>query len=295
MAYPTISGFYGLKPVNLVGGRVYSGSTRMIPIKEAYATSMFNGDVVQLAAGLLNYSAATAATPAVVAGTIGVFVGAEYSTTAGPIYGKNRWQYWQGATIAQDAVGYVVDDPQAVFKAAIGVQPVTTAINTCATNGYISPSFVGTNLSLVTGNTGSTATGDSAMCLTGIAPTVSSTVSGNLRTTGASPFRVVQLVSETAVSVSTVVGTGSSAATTFTASAGLAISPGMQVVYNVTGSGAMPGDYATVTGYVTSTGVVTTAANTTIPTGATVTFVGYAEAYVTWNFGYHSYMNATGV
>lgn len=295
MAYPLVSGFYGLKPVSLVGGRVFAGSTRMVPIKEAYATSMFNGDVVQLASGLLNYSAATAATPAVVAGTIGVFLGAEYSTTAGPIYGKNRWQYWQGGTIAQDAMGYVVDDPQAVFKAAIGVQPITTPINTCAVNGYISPSFVGTNLSLVTGNTGSVGTGDSAMCLTGTSPVAASTVSGNLRSTGAGPFRCIQLVPETAVTVSAVVATGSSAATTFTAPAGLAISPGMQVIYNVTGSGAMPGDYATVTGYVTATGVVTTAANTTIPTGATVTFVGYAEAYVAWNFGYHSYMNATGV
>jgi hypothetical protein len=32
MAYPTVNGPNGLLPANLIGGRVFAGSTRMIPI-----------------------------------------------------------------------------------------------------------------------------------------------------------------------------------------------------------------------------------------------------------------------
>ena len=46
MAYPTVSAPYGLIPVQLLGGRVYAGSTRMIPIASGYATDLLFGDVV---------------------------------------------------------------------------------------------------------------------------------------------------------------------------------------------------------------------------------------------------------
>lgn len=48
MAYPTVSAPYGLKPVNLVGGRVFAGATRQFPIASGYAANIFNGDVVKL-------------------------------------------------------------------------------------------------------------------------------------------------------------------------------------------------------------------------------------------------------
>ena len=32
MAYPTVSGPYGLEPINLVGGQVFAGQTRLFPI-----------------------------------------------------------------------------------------------------------------------------------------------------------------------------------------------------------------------------------------------------------------------
>ena len=32
MAYPTVAAPYGLKPVNLIGGQVYTGSTRNLPV-----------------------------------------------------------------------------------------------------------------------------------------------------------------------------------------------------------------------------------------------------------------------
>jgi hypothetical protein len=32
MAYPVVSAPYGLKPINLIGGQVFAGSTREYPI-----------------------------------------------------------------------------------------------------------------------------------------------------------------------------------------------------------------------------------------------------------------------
>ena len=46
MAYPTISAPYGLKPVNLIGGQVFAGSTRKMRIASGYNTSIFYGDLV---------------------------------------------------------------------------------------------------------------------------------------------------------------------------------------------------------------------------------------------------------
>jgi len=47
MAYPTVSAPYGLKPVNLIGGQVFAGSTRMMQIASGYATDIFYGDLVK--------------------------------------------------------------------------------------------------------------------------------------------------------------------------------------------------------------------------------------------------------
>ena len=48
MAYPVVAAPYGLKPVNLLGGQVFSGSTRQLPIQYGYATSIFYGDMVNI-------------------------------------------------------------------------------------------------------------------------------------------------------------------------------------------------------------------------------------------------------
>ena len=50
MAYPTIDKPYGLKPVSLIGGQVFSGSTRQIPIESGWGTAIFFGDVVLMSA-----------------------------------------------------------------------------------------------------------------------------------------------------------------------------------------------------------------------------------------------------
>lgn len=289
MAYPTVVSPYGLKPVNLIGGRVFAGSTRMFPIVNGYSTSLYNGDIVQIGTGanIGNLVASTLAYNAssAVAGTIGVFVGCEYGTTGGPIYGKNRYQYWQGSTTAPDAIGYVVDDPQAVFQTAVVVNPAGTGGST--TLQYINPAFVGSNAYYIgnaAGNTGSTTTGDSQA---GIAVSASATVSTPITTSA--PFRIVQLVKESAV---TVTQNATSSSTTITLSAAnSAITPGMAV----SGPGITAGSNTYVTAVSGTTVTINTAVATAQSTAAQFSFTGYPEALVTWNFGYHSYFNATGV
>jgi len=308
MAYPTIDKPYGLEPVNLKGGIPFAGSTRMIPIGQGYATNIFNGDVVGLSNGnaiITPYNADTQSAAA--AGDIlGVFLGCEYSTGAGPIFGKLRQQYYPASTNAPNAVAYVLDDPNALFKAAVIAQPqgsANTQLNTGTTIGYMSPSFLGTNAFLIAGNGGSTATGNSLAGVSGGNPTVSSSVAGNIRQTvgtgaGTSPcLRVIQLVPDTAVTVATALTSSPAAGTTFTVSSTTGIVPGMQcVIDGISGTPAgSPGSNLTVTGVVTSTSTITVSASVTATSGVSVSFIGYPEVIVGWNFGYHSYLLAAGV
>jgi len=292
MAYPTVSGPYGLKPVNLIGGRVFAGSTRMFPIVNGYSTSLFNGDVVALGtsanigalvSSTLAYNGASA-----VNGTIGVFAGCEYSTTGGPIYGKNRYQFWQASTTATDAIGYVVDDPQAVFQTVVLSNPAGTGGST--TIQYINPAFIGSNayyIGAAAGNTGSTTTGDS---LAGVAVSAAATSTSAITPlTTPAPFRIVGVVPASAV---TVTQNATSSSTTITLSAAnSAILPGMVI----SGPGITAGSNTYVTTVNGTTVTINTAVTTAQSTAAQFSFTGYPEALVTWNFGYHSYFNATGV
>ena len=292
MAYPTVSGPYGLKPVNLIGGRVFAGSTRMFPIVNGYSTSLFNGDVVALGtsanigalvSSTLAYNGASA-----VNGTIGVFAGCEYSTTGGPIYGKNRYQFWQASTTATDAIGYVVDDPQAVFQTVVLSNPAGTGGST--TIQYINPAFIGSNayyIGAAAGNTGSTTTGDS---LAGVAVSAAATSTSAITPlTTSAPFRIVGVVPASAV---TVTQNAISSSTTITLSAAnSAILPGMVI----SGPGITAGSNTYVTTVNGTTVTINTAVTSAQSTATQFSFTGYPEALVAWNFGYHSYFNATGV
>ena len=57
MAYPSVSAPYGLIPINLVGGQVFAGATRQIPINSGSATAIFFGDVVKLQASDAGFEA----------------------------------------------------------------------------------------------------------------------------------------------------------------------------------------------------------------------------------------------
>ena len=173
MAYPTVSAPYGLKPVNLIGGQVFAGSTRQFKIASGYAANIFTGDVVKIvAAGTVEKdTGTTTATP------VGVFVGCSYTDPGLNI--KVFKQYWPTGTVASDAVAYVVDDPDALFKVA-----VVSSGTTMATLGLTA---IGSNVALVQ-NAGSTATGDSAVAV----------LSSSLATTNTLPIRVVDVVPDTA-------------------------------------------------------------------------------------------------
>lgn len=186
-AYPSVSAPYGLKPINLIGGQVFAGATRQFAITTSainYNTPIFNGDVVTLTAdGVVEVSPLAAnATP--LAGVVGVFVGCAYTNPA--TKQKVFQQYWPGyASGVTDAVAYVADDPDQLFKA---VNVAGTTIDNTSSGllpAFVGRTAIGTNCRLVL-NTGSTTTGDSRVGIF---------LAG---TTTPLPFRVVDVVPDTA-------------------------------------------------------------------------------------------------
>lgn len=161
MAYPTINAPYGLKPVGLIGGRSYAGSTRKIPIASGYGTGIFYGDVVQYKNdGTLIITTLQNDTSAV-AGVIGVFLGCSYTD---PNTGQKTFrQNYPASTTASDIEAIVVDDPNVIFKAV----NVTGSTADGASSGLLPlaktrATTVSCNAELVL-NTGLTSTGNSRM------------------------------------------------------------------------------------------------------------------------------------
>ena len=282
MAYPTVNGPYGLLPVNLIGGQSFAGSTRMIPIASGYATSLYYGAPVKftsdgslIISGLAYNSAATET-----GGTLGVFLGCEYTPAGGPLYGKQRFQKWTASTAASDAVAYVLDDYDVIMKAAI----VAYATGASTTIGAVPAAALGTNLTSVLA---STADDGTLANVNGNSNVGLMLASGNVRRTTTSPFRIVQLVPETRLTVTASTSTTNASTAATLAVANSDIKTGMLV----TGTGISAGTYvAAVSG--TS---VTLSANATATGTATLTFDGYQEVLVKWNFGYHAYQNAVAI
>jgi hypothetical protein len=170
MAYPTVSGPYGLVPINLIGGQVFAGATRQIPIATNSSTAIFFGDVVKLGSdGTLSKDTGTsAATP------VGVFLGCTYTD---PVFGTTFRQFYPGTTSITDIEAYVQDDPDALYKVAV----VSTGTNI----SYVTRANVGENAVLVQ-TTGSTITGDSKVA-----------VSSTTGTTSTFPIRIIDVIPET--------------------------------------------------------------------------------------------------
>ena len=172
MAYPSVSAPYGLIPINLIGGQVFAGATRQIPITSASATAIYYGDVVKLtSAGTLEKDTGTdAATP------VGVFLGCSYTDAT---YGKTFRQYYPGGVTASDIQAYVQDDPDQLYKVAV--------VSSTTTISYMNRTAVGNNAVLVQ-NAGSTTTGNSKVA-----------VSSTTATTSTWPVRIIDVVPETAI------------------------------------------------------------------------------------------------
>lgn len=170
MPYPTVSGPYGLIPINLIGGQVFASATRQIPIATNSSTAIYFGDVVKLnSSGTLDKDTGTnAATP------VGVFLGCTYTD---PVYGKTFRQFYPGTTNITDIVAYVQDDPDALFKVAV----VSTGTNV----SYVTRANVGENAVLVQ-TAGSTITGDSKVA-----------ISSTTGTTSTWPIRIIDVIPET--------------------------------------------------------------------------------------------------
>ena len=268
---------YGLKPINLIGGQVYAGSTRMYPIQYGYATNIFNGDFVKVVRGSVTRAAigATTASNAVT----GVFVGCSYTD---PVSKNKRFsQYWPASTLAGDAVAYVVDDPDAVFKAA-----VCSATTVMASGAY---ALVGTNLSMID-NSGDVTTGNSKNAI--LAP-------DDTPVTTILPVRCVGVVPETSISY-TASGSSSSTTLTLTGSGAPAALPvGTSVAYYAsngqlieTGSFVDTAAAAGDTSITLNAAVAVPGGVTAIPASSTVVFTIYRELLVKLNVLTHGYYSS---
>jgi hypothetical protein len=167
---------YGLRPVNLIGGQPYAGSTRLIKIASGYASNIFNGDPVYIYSdGTIRKAVVTTSitTPAT-SGVVGVFVGCTYTdpNLNIPVYK----QYWPTGTVASDAYAYVVDDPDVVMQ----VQA----------DGSVAQTALGNNIALNTAS-GDTGTGNSTTSAVYTSPDVTATL----------PLRIVGFVESTTSTV----------------------------------------------------------------------------------------------
>ncbi len=277
MAYPVVSAPYGLLPQNLIGGQVFAGSTRMYNIQYGYATNIFYGDFVVLSRGFATRAAVAAGTG--LNQTVGIFLGCTYTnpTTKQKLFS----QYWPASTAAGDCQAYILDDPDAVFKAVVCSSGTTVASGALA--------MIGTNLSAINNATGNTNTGNSSNAV--LAPT-------DTPVTTTLPLRMVGVVPETAVSLGTV--TFSSGTSTLTVSAlPFALPIGTDVsVLTTSGQVAQTGSFVKTAAAAGATSVVLDQAATfTLNSGvytSTVVFTQYPEILVKMNQALHGYYSATG-
>ena len=176
MAYPSVSAPYGLRPINLIGGQVFAGSTRLIPIASGSGTAIFYGDVVVVnSTGTITKVSATNSSFS----TVGVFLGCVYTNPT--TKQRLQQQYYPGGVTAADIQAYVLDDPDALFKVA--------TVSSGTTIGFLTQAAVGQNVAYVPNAAdGSTTSGDSAAAVLATADTET-----------ALPFKVVDVVPDTAI------------------------------------------------------------------------------------------------
>jgi len=271
MAYPTVSAPYGYKPVNLIGGQVFAGSTRNLPIQYNYGTALYYGDLVTLSAGyvvIATYPVSTTNT------TVGVFLGCYYTN---PTTKQRQYsQYYPGSVTAGDITAIIGDDPDQVMRVAVTTGASATTI------GSASSILVGVNMA---GNTltGSASTGNGA----GAVVAASATTSGG-------GFRVLNLVPDTQISTSCTYVSGGAASATSVVVSGLTVGQYLPVgtdVFNlVNGQLQFTGSTLSSASTVSTTGNTTlTITSVTTAVAGTVVLVQSPEVLVKFNFGAHRY------
>ena len=274
MAYPTVAAPYGYKPVNLIGGQVYAGSTRNLPIQYNSTNAIFYGDFVYLNAGyvdVITYPLNTTAAHL----TVGVFLGCYYTnpTTKQRLFS----QYYPGGVLAGDITAIVADDPDLIIQ---------TSVTSTATSGVIASAsslLVGSNM-VGTTTAGSTSTGN------GTGAVVAASAAG-ATTAG---FRVISLIPDTQITSSAayVSGTGTTTLTLSGLTVGQYIPVGTDVFNVINGqlqfTGSTVSTAATVSS-ATSQALTVVASTATISTANPVALVQTPEVLVKINFGTHRY------
>jgi len=175
MAYPTVSAPYGLKPVNLIGGQVFAGSTRLMQIASGYATNIFYGDLVKrISDGTIEKdTGTTTATP------VGIFLGVQFTNgSTGQVQQQQYYPASQAIKSGTQIFAVVADDPDTLFQVAV--------VSGTTTISGVGISAIGNNATLVQ-NAGSTTSGNSAVAI------LDSTA-----TTNTLPIRIIDVVRDTA-------------------------------------------------------------------------------------------------
>ena len=145
----TTSAPRGLKPIGILGGMPFAGSTREYLIKSGYSTAIFNGDVVGFAdvanstddGYLVRETAASEVNP------IGVFLGVSYTdpNTSQPTFK----QHYPGSISPSD------------IKAVVAVHPHT--LYEVQADGAVAQTSLGMTIDLVQTSSGNTTTGNSGL------------------------------------------------------------------------------------------------------------------------------------
>jgi hypothetical protein len=272
MAYPFVDAPYGYKPVNLLGGQVFSGSTREYPIAYNYGTSIFCGDPVTITAGFAVIATAPINTTNT---TVGVFLGCSFTD---PVTKQKRFsQFYPANTLAGDIRAIVCDDPDTVFRIAVVTAAGATTI------GSMSQLVVGVNAAGTT-NVGSAATGNS------LAGVVNATA-----TTANAGFRILSLVPDTQIAsqATYVSGTGTTTLTVSGLTVGQVLPIGTDVFQLVPATGQLQftGSTLTAAATVTTTGstALTVTASTVTIAGPNLALVQSPEVLAKINFNVHRY------
>lgn len=282
MAYPIVSAPYGIKPVNLIGGQVFAGSTRNLPIAYNYGTAIYYGDPVQLSAGyvVIAPGGASLTGSSYLKATVGIFLGCYYTN---PTTKQRQYaQYYPGNVLAGDITAIVADDPDQVFQVAVTNSASGTTISSLP-SGMVGLNVAGNTL------TGSASTGNSAAAVVASA-TTTAIGSGGV-------WRVLQLVPDTQVSTSCTYVSG--ATTTSLVVSGLTVGQvipiGTDVFQLVNGQLQSIVSVTTAASTVSTTGSTTltvTASSVTPSASATLVLVQTPEVLVKFNQGVHDYYSA---
>jgi len=190
MAYPTVSAPYGLKPINLIGGQVFAGATRLMEIASGYNANIFYGDFVKrVIGGTIQKDTGTVAnTP------VGVFLGVSFTNAStGQVQQQQYYPASQAIASGTRIWAIVCDDPDTLFQVAVCSSGTTMATVTQAA--------IGTNMSILA-TAGSTTSGNSSYSVLSTSPALT-VLSTSPALTATFPVRVIDVVPATAPSGTT--------------------------------------------------------------------------------------------